>query len=109
MLYISQLLTLVYAISVMVGGVIGYIQAKSVPSIVMGISFCILLMISTTLWMRKIESAFTVTVGLTLFLALFFLFRFSLSGSFFPSGLMTLVSITIFCLQYFGQNSKQFY
>jgi len=106
MLILSQLLTLTYALVVIAGGVIGFIYARSIPSIAMGSLFGVSLVVSAIFWLKKFPLASFVAIGLTLFLFAFFLLRFSLSGVFFPSGFMALISMGVFCVQYFEKRAS---
>ena len=89
---LAALTTLTYGFMVLTGGVVGYIQAKSMPSLINGIIFGIgLLICSKFIWQGSIPAGY-ISGGMTLLLALFFGYRFLSTNKFMPGGVMLIVS-----------------
>jgi len=88
-------ITLLYAILVFFGGLMGHIKAASTASLVMGTIFGFLLFL-TSLGMFK-NKLFSAYIGILLILLLdgFFTYRFLYTLSFFPAGFMSLVSLGV--------------
>lgn len=91
----NALLVALYALLIIVGGVIGYAQAHSLPSIIMGAIFGILLLYSSYGIYKKCKFSYFLALGLTLFLTIFFAYRFYHTGALFPAGFMALVSFVV--------------
>lgn len=91
----------IYALVVLLGGVIGFAKAGSTASIVMGAAFALLLLLSSLLVHKKMEIGVYISLILIGFLACFFGYRFFSSFKFMPAGLMMILSIInftyIFC------------
>ena len=86
-------ITLIYGLLVLVGGVMGHIKASSTASLVMGTVFGVLLMIAGAGTLKdRLFSAFS-AILLTFVLFAFFSYRYLITYNFFPSGLMSLLSI----------------
>lgn len=84
--------TLIYALLVLTGGVMGYVQAKSVASLISGLVFGIALLgCGWFLWQGSITSGYVAGL-LTIFLLLFFGYRFLSTNQFMPGGLMLILS-----------------
>lgn len=94
--------TILFAIIVFIGGMIGYATAGSVASIISGITFSILLLIGGigTLLGKKYLAILSVLVALLL--DGFFTYRFFLSFSFMPAGMMALLSLVTLVFQVYG-------
>jgi uncharacterized membrane protein (UPF0136 family) len=82
----------IYALLLFVGGVIGYMTAQSMPSLIMGTSTALMFAI---LACRHGMAAYLATVILTALLGGFFGYRFFLTGKFVPSGFMAIVSLLL--------------
>ena len=81
-----------YAFIILVGGLIGFLKASSVASIVMSSFFSVFLFISALAIHRLHLWGFYAAFGLSLLLMGFFAYRFFLSQQFMPSGLMMVIS-----------------
>lgn len=82
----------IYALLVLIGGVIGFVKSGSTASIVMGSIFGLLLLLSSFLIHKKLVWGLYLSILLTAFLALFFGYRFMNSYKFMPAGLMCILS-----------------
>ena len=88
-------ITFFYGLIMIIGGVIGYMQAASTTSLVMGI-ICGGLLILSAFGMMK-DKLFSMYGGVILILILdgFFTFRWLHSFQFFPAGLFSLISLGV--------------
>ena len=78
----------VYIVVLVLGGLIGFLKAKSKISLITSVAFAIVLGICA----RDILPI-KVSWGILSFLALFFLIRFLKNKKFMPSGMMTLLTM----------------
>lgn len=93
---LSACIVLTYALLIFVGGVIGFNQAHSLPSLIAG-SLSALLLLACSLGMfKRSVLAYTLAMALILALMLFFSYRFVLTGKIMPAGMMAVISA--FCL-----------
>ncbi len=93
---------LAYGFLVLAGGIFGYVQAKSLPSLVTGgICGVILLVAGGFIWQGNMPAAF-VAGAMALLLALFFAYRFSATGNFMPGGLMLALSFVAVVILVYG-------
>lgn len=92
---IKALLTFLYAILVLVGGITGYTKASSFPSLIMGTGFSILLFISAVGQYKRSVLAQFGAIVLAAVLALFFLWRFFQTFSLMPAGVMVILSVLV--------------
>lgn len=87
---------LTYAVLVLVGGIMGYVKAQSVASLVFGSISAVLLGISSFLLLQGKQLGFYLGLLLTIVLGAFFAYRFVLSYKFMPAGLMVILSLVTF-------------
>lgn len=79
-------LTHIYGLVLFLGGAIGYAKAGSLPSLLAGVF--------GALFFFFCKSQKLLTAGLAVF-TLFFLWRWTLTGSFMPAGLMSFLSLAL--------------
>ncbi len=83
----------IYIVLLVIGGLIGFLKAKSKISLITSVAFAIVLSLSAIHHNGKDILPIEVSWGILSFLALFFLLRFLKSKKFMPSGMMTLLTI----------------
>ena len=85
----------VYALIILIGGLIGYMKAASMASLVCGLAFSIILFLCAYAISRGKLAAQYVALGVTFVLDGFFTHRFAKTLHFIPSGLMSLLSLAV--------------
>lgn len=85
--------TVLYGIIVLLGGVMGYVKAKSKPSLISGLVSGILLIISAILQLQGIPLGLTLAQVLTAILIVVFTVRLIKTRKFIPAGLMLMLGV----------------
>lgn len=85
----------VYGILLLIGGVIGYIKANSLASLLMGGGFALLTIASAVAIAKNHRIGNISALILSGILTLFFTFRFIKTETFMPSGLMAVLSLLV--------------
>ncbi len=88
-------ITFFFGILVLIGGIVGRIQADSAASLVMGISFGVLLLLSSISMFKEHLLGTYLGIILILLLDAFFTFRWLLTFKFLPPGLMSIISTVV--------------
>lgn len=88
----SAWITLTYALIVMSGGIVGFTQAHSYPSLIAATLSATLLFMGAIGMFRKSILAYTLVVFVHLLLTLFFTYRYAITTKFMPAGLMIILS-----------------
>lgn len=86
-----------YGILILIGGIIGHIKAGSNASLVMGVTFGFLVLLSSGgMFSKKLfKKSVYLALILTLLLDAFFSYRFLATMKFMPSGLLAVVSLGV--------------
>jgi uncharacterized membrane protein (UPF0136 family) len=84
-----------YALLLFIGGLIGYFKAGSVVSIITSSFFALLAAISGVAMLNNSVLGRFVATGISVALAAFFIYRFMLTYTFMPAGLMAIVSLLV--------------
>ncbi|MBW4558618.1 MAG: hypothetical protein KME59_22355 [Trichormus sp. ATA11-4-KO1] len=84
---------LTYGILAIIGGIIGYIQAKSQVSLLSGMVSGLLLIFAAYFQLQGQAWALTLAVLVTAILVLFFTFRLAKTRKFMPAGLMVILGM----------------
>lgn len=88
-------IVLFYGILLLVGGFIGFLKAGSIASLIMG-GISAVLAISSAVSMFKNRAIGSVAaIALSVILSIFFSYRYSLTLTFMPSGLMAVLSLLV--------------
>jgi len=103
----DALVVFFFGIIVAMGGFMGYAKAGSLPSLVMGLVFGILLIIcSYGLWKNHLYG-FLGGIASTSILTVFFMTRYMLTSKTFPSGVMALLSVIVMILLLSTKDTKK--
>ncbi len=88
--------TLIYGILLLFGGIMGYVSAKSKPSLISGVVSGLLLLISGVLQWQQISPIGLILAQIvTLVLAIVFVIRLWRTRKFMPAGLMLVLSVAM--------------
>jgi uncharacterized membrane protein (UPF0136 family) len=99
---LAAVTSLIYGVLVLLGGIMGYVQAKSFPSLISGVVFGLLLLVSGWLAWGGSMPAIYVSAGAALLLALFFGYRLTATGKMMPSGMMLILSFVAVVILVYG-------
>lgn len=94
-MHLAGWITLIYGIIILVGGIMGHLKAASKASLISGLVFGLLLIITSVFLFRKAQWGLISALLLTFFLDAFFTYRFFTTMKFLPSGLMSLLSLVV--------------
>lgn len=95
----AGLITLIYGLLLLVGGLMGRLKAASTASLVTGVGFGLLaIVLSIGIFKRSLFSAYFALI-LTFLLDAFFTYRLLLTMKFMPSGLMAIISTIVLIAQ----------
>ena len=94
----SGIIVIIYSILVLLGGLIGYLFANSLPSLISGTIFGAALFTCGLGILRSNLAAFITSIMLSGLLTLFFGYRFWLTEKLMPAGMMGIISGLIFIL-----------
>ena len=89
----ATIMTFIYAVLSIVGGVIGYQKAGSVQSMISGIIAGVLLIIGAISLMQGQVWGAWLAIAVTLLLVIVFVFRLVKTRRFMPAGLMVIVGV----------------
>ena len=89
----SVLIIVVYGVLVGLGGILGYVKAQSMPSLVFGLASGIALLVCG--WLVSTQSPIGIkgAIGIGLLLTVFFGIRYARTRKLMPAGLMTVLSL----------------
>lgn len=87
---LGLIIALIYGILAMVGGIVGYLKARSKPSLISGIVSGLLLIIGALRAAQGIASGLWVVKIVTLVLLVVFVIRLVKTKKFMPAGLMVM-------------------
>lgn len=88
----QSLIICCYALIILIGGLIGFFKANSLPSLIASSFFAILLFGCAYLVSKGNMVAYIVATSIAVCLLAFFAYRFVLSHHFMPGGMMALLS-----------------
>jgi uncharacterized membrane protein (UPF0136 family) len=92
----NAILVGLYGIIVLMGGIIGFIVANSVPSLVMSALFSVLIFFTVHSIYRGNTRGLVYASLLAFLLTLFFSYRFFISLKVMPAGFMFFISLALF-------------
>jgi uncharacterized membrane protein (UPF0136 family) len=97
-------LILVYALLVAIGGVIGYVKAKSNQSLISGLGSGVALAIAWYISLQNPTTGLALAAAIAVALLVVFALRFRATKKFMPAGLLAIVSLAaaaIFAIDWF--------
>lgn len=99
---IAGLATLIYGVLALLGGIMGYIKAKSRPSLISGLVSGMILMVATLLQSQGIAWGLILGRVVTGLLIGVFIVRLVKTRKFMPAGLMVMVGVIALVLMFSG-------
>lgn len=90
---LPMIATLIYGILLLIGGIMGYVSARSKPSLISGVVSGLLLLVSGMLQWQQISAGLVLAQIITIVLAVVFAVRLWKTRKFMPAGLMLVVSV----------------
>lgn len=90
---LRSLAVIVYGILALVGGIVGYAQARSMPSLVAGVISGILLIVGGIAHHQGADWGMVLSIIVTIVLVITFAVRFWKTRKFMPAGFMLLAGI----------------
>lgn len=94
----TSIFTIIYGILVIIGGIIGYAAAASIPSLVMGSGFGIVIAASGLGMLYRQKWGFPLALLSVFILTIFFSYRFILTMKPMPAGVMLALSLIMISL-----------
>ena len=88
-------IVLIYAVLILIGGIIGHVKASSLASLIFGLTFGLLLVGSAIAMFAKHKWGAYGAVILTFMLDGFFTYRFLKTHAFMPAGMLSLISFAV--------------
>jgi uncharacterized membrane protein (UPF0136 family) len=85
-----------YGVLAIIGGIIGYIQAQSKPSLISGLLSGLLLIIGGLLWYRGNSGGIALAMGVTVALVIVFIRRWMQTRKVMPALLMIAAGVLAF-------------
>jgi len=93
-----QFVLLVYAVAIAAGGVMGYVSAQSMVSLVNGLIAAVLLLVGLAISFKNPTAGFGLSAVVALALGVFFAYRFFTTGKWMPGGVTMILSAAAFVL-----------
>ena len=98
----AVLATIAYGIIVLIGGIIGYLKAKSQASLISGGISGVLLLVCGLLQLQGQSWALILAQILILILVIVFAIRLKKTGKFLPAGIMLMLGVVSLLLMLFA-------
>ena len=98
---LSKTTSTIYAILLIIGGIMGFVKAHSTISLLTGITSGVLIFIFLKQGEKggkKVKASYDYITALSLTLGLFFGYRFAIHNVFMPGGLMLMLSAITFAV-----------
>mgnify|MGYP002777067552 CR=1 FL=1 len=93
MVAIASWCLLLYAVLLIVGGMLGYLKAQSKPSLISGLISGMALLLAWFITLQSYAAGMTFATVLAIALLIVFLIRFRKTKAFMPAGLMAILSL----------------
>lgn len=108
-MHLSAWIVLIYSLLILIGGMIGYSQAHSLPSLISGSIFGFLLLLCSIGMFKKSVLAYTLSLALSAMLTLFFFYRFIITMKLMPAGMMAIISLSTITFILWNRKRKKLY
>ncbi len=95
---LGQIVLLVYALLMVVGGVMGYVKGGSRPSLIAGAVSGLLLFVALFISRSSPVAGLWIGAVVSLLLCITFAMRLAKTGTFMPSGMLLMVSVVALVL-----------
>lgn len=100
-------MVLFYAFAVAFGGIIGYAKVGSLPSLIMGVLFGVILLFCSYGLFKKYVWGYMGALAASCILTAFFVARFVISAKMWPGGMMAFLSFMVMILVISTKNLDQ--
>lgn len=90
---IAVIAAITYGIIAIIGGIIGYVQARSIPSLLSGIISGLLIILGVVFYLQGQAWGFVQALAVIAVLVVVFTVRFVKTRKFMPAGLMLLLGV----------------
>lgn len=94
-LNLTTIASLLYGILLLIGGIVGYVKAKSKPSLISGVLSGLLFLLSAFLQWQQVALGLILAQIITILLAIVFIVRLWKTRKFMPAGLMSMISVAM--------------
>jgi uncharacterized membrane protein (UPF0136 family) len=95
-----------YALIILIGGIIGHVKAESMASLIMGVAFGITLLAMSIATFKNKDWGYYIALILVFILDAFFTYRLAHTGRFMPSGMLCLISLAVLLILSFLMRRK---
>lgn len=103
----NTIVTALYGLIVLGGGLMGFIKAQSVPSLIMGgFTGALLLVMAWGIW-NACKYSYWFAFAISVFLGAFFGYRYWSTMAFMPAGLMAVISLVVALVLIMNRESKK--
>lgn len=93
---VGLVVLIVYAVLLIVGGVIGFVKGRSRPSLIAGVASGLIAILAAVISATSNEDGgFSLALALAVVLFVFFGYRASITRKFMPGGLLAIASVVV--------------
>ena len=89
----AKIYFIIFGLLTIAGGIVGYVKAGSVPSIIAGAITGILLLVAAFLLPEHRVAGLATALIVSLFLAAYFIRKYASTGAIMPAGMMSVLSL----------------
>lgn len=103
---VKAILVTCYSMLLLVGGIIGFLTANSIASLLTSGSIAIILLVTAFFTAQKKKGAYETAMAVTALVSVFFLYRFLHTYKFAPGGIMAIISCAFLVYLLIGWNKE---